>query len=395
MLNSGSANIVIGDSVGSKARFNGLTATANNIYVLADILTAQTQIFNGSVFIGDLKYLGKTPTVGFLYQANYTPYFQYHSGSYVSRIDYLDANPIYIRTLISQDPVITFNGPVNDVVPNTHTLLLAAIAPAAPSNNFSAINAAANINFMSAVGTIAPLYSLNAQTVLNSAVANNANIHLGSIGVTGGVTTYGTQYYRANMLAAQAAPLAGAVVFSVYDPAASVNFLLPMQTLDNSGIGYAPNQMNLQSVGSGYQLLINGVNNYPQVQNINGVNNWNGRFIQGNALGYVPPSNRSELMDFAKFIQLDVQRLMRQLNERAIVEVGNIKSMTRKEDLFDDMKSLQKNLNTEQNQSESAKPNEKDSNEKASKEKAGDQKGGSLGCKANKKSNAQGCQVKR
>ena len=33
--------------------------------------------------------------------------------------------------------------------------------------------------------------------------------------------------------------------------------------------------------------------------------------------------------------------------------------------------------------------------EKASKEKAGDQKGGSLGCKANKKSNAQGCQVKR
>ena len=38
---------------------------------------------------------------------------------------------------------------------------------------------------------------------------------------------------------------------------------------------------------------------------------------------------------------------------------------------------------------------EKDSNEKASKEKAGDQKGGSLGCKANKKSNAQGCQVKR
>ena len=69
--------------------------------------------------------------------------------------------------------------------------------------------------------------------------------------------------------------------------------------------------------------------------------------------------------------------------------------MTRKEDLFDDMKSLQKNLNTEQNQSRSAKPNEKDSNEKASKEKAGAQKGGGLGCKANEKSNAQGCQVKR
>jgi hypothetical protein len=77
-------------------------------------------------------------------------------------------------------------------------------------------------------------------------------------------------------------------------------------------------------------------------------------------------------------------------NGRAIVEVGNTKSMTRKEDLFNDMKSLQKNLNTEQDQSESAKPNEKASNEKA-----GDQKGGGLSCKANKKSNAQGCQVKR
>jgi hypothetical protein len=72
---------------------------------------------------------------------------------------------------------------------------------------------------------------------------------------------------------------------------------------------------------------------------------------------------------------------------------------------FEDMKSLQKNLNTEQNQSKSAKPNEKasnektsnekDSNEKDSNEKAGDQKGGGLSCKANKKSNAQGCQVKR
>ena len=77
-------------------------------------------------------------------------------------------------------------------------------------------------------------------------------------------------------------------------------------------------------------------------------------------------------------------------NGRAVVEVGNAKTMTIKEDYLDDMKSLQNNLNTKQDQSESAKPNEK-----ASKEKAADQKGGGLSCKSNKKSSAQGCQVKR
>ena len=77
-------------------------------------------------------------------------------------------------------------------------------------------------------------------------------------------------------------------------------------------------------------------------------------------------------------------------NGRAVVEVGNAKTMTIKEDYLDDTKSLQNNLNTKQDQSESAKPNEK-----ASKEKAADQKGGGLSCKSNKKSSAQGCQVKR
>ena len=324
-LNAGNANIVIGDNMGSVARLKQLTATASKIYVLADILTSETQTFNGDVLIGDVSYLSKTPTTGFLYQSNYIPYFQYHSGNQVSGVEYLDANPIYIRTLISEDPVITFNGALNDLVPNTHTLLLAAIAPALPANNAAAINAAANINFMAAVGTTSPLYSLNAQTVLNSTVANSTDSYLGSISVTGGVTTFSTQYYRANMLAAQSAPLATAVTFSVYDPAASVNYLLPMQTLANSGIGFTPNQMNLQSVGSGYQLLINGASNYPQLQNINGVNNWGGRFTQGNALGYVAPS-AIQLLDYASFIQRGASRdagKQESLIHGAVVEVGD------------------------------------------------------------------------
>jgi hypothetical protein len=127
------------------------------------------------------------------------------------------------------------------------------------------------------------------------------------------------------------------------------------------------------------------------------------RFATGSGYQrYIPPAPQISYQNnrFAGIVaqiqtSMSTFNLQRGLNERAIVEVGNTKSMTRKEDLFNDMKSLQKNLNTEQDQSESAKPNEKAPNEKASKEKAGDQKGGGLSCKANKKSSAQGCQVKR
>ena len=57
------------------------------------------------LYIGDVSYVGLTPVVGFLYSSTYTPYFEYQSGGTVSTIDYLNLNPIYIRTLISLDSV--------------------------------------------------------------------------------------------------------------------------------------------------------------------------------------------------------------------------------------------------------------------------------------------------
>ena len=193
-----------------------------------------------------------------------------------------------------------------------------------PANNAAAINAAANINFMATVGEIAPLYSLNAQTVLNSVVANSASTYLGSITVTGGVSTYSGQYYRANMLGAQATTQPGNVTFSVYDPAATVTYLLPTQTLANSGIGFVPNQINLQNIGGGDRLVINGVNNYPQAENVTGVNNWGARFAQGNALGYFAPPSANQVFDYAKFIQHDaVKQAQDSALHGAVVEVGD------------------------------------------------------------------------
>ncbi|WP_304199176.1 hypothetical protein, partial [Flavobacterium alvei] len=62
-----------------------------------------------------------------------------------------------------------------------------------------------------------------------------------------------------------------------------------------------------------------------------GVNNWGNRLTQGNALGYVPPSARSnsQFMDYAKFIQRDVRaRSMKALDDgdgeyKAVVDVGD------------------------------------------------------------------------
>jgi hypothetical protein len=231
--------------------------------------------------------------------------------------------------LISEDPEITFNGSVNDIVADTHTLLVAAIAPTAPASNPAALNGAAVINFNGSVGKDAPLYSLNVQTVLNSS-QNNADAYLGSINLTGDVTTYSSQTYRANLMTAKSNPQPGQVVFSVWDPAASVNYLLPMQNLTNSNCLSNCGQINLQNPNGVDSIKFNGNNNFMAIRNSAGVNNWGGRVTQANALGYVAPSAPSnrEFMNYAKFIQRDAQhRMTKQLDDdgderKPIVSVG-------------------------------------------------------------------------
>jgi hypothetical protein len=295
-----------------------LIVTGKTIYILADVLTAMTQTYNGSVLIGNASFLGKTPTVGFLL-GQYRNYFEYANNGRSSVIDYLNLNPIYIRTLISEDPEITFNGTVNDIVANTHTLLVAAIAPEVPANNSNDINRAAMINFNKSVGEKSPLYSLNVQTVLSDDPQLVTSLsHVGSISQIGNIATYYSQYYRANMLTAQAAVGSNQVVYSIRNPEGFIGMDLPLQTFANSGCTNC-GQINHQNTNDrGDTKRFKGETNDKGGQaNSNNENPW-GKQFNDPALDFIPPRDRSngEFMNFAKFIQRDVQhRMTKQLDE--------------------------------------------------------------------------------
>ena len=228
-----------------------------------------------------------------MFTDNYKGYFQYVAGAGVSSstISYLDLNPIYVRTMISEDPSITYNGTVNDTVANTHTLLVAAVAPAVIpySSGYAAVNAGASIGFNAAVGASAPLYSLNAQTVISNTQANAATSFVGTVGIVDSIATYSNQTYRANMMTAQASTQPAAVTFSVWDPAAAINFNVPVQSADNSGCSINCGQINLQNPNSMDTLTINGSSNFVNNANLTGQNNWGNQLTVSNALGYVAP----------------------------------------------------------------------------------------------------------
>jgi hypothetical protein len=145
-------------------------------------------------------------------------------------------------------------------------------------------------------------------------------------------------------MGAQASSPPGTVTFSVYNPAASVTYWLPTQTLANSGVNSC--QMNLQNTGnpgSIDHLVINGSNNFASVANLTGLNNWGTGFVQAQALNYVAPTSQatplpvplpapvqvSQFLDYAKFIQRDIRtRSMKGLDDgdgeyKAVVDVGD------------------------------------------------------------------------
>ncbi len=249
--------------------------------MLADILTATSQTYTGNIFIGDATYLNKPRTLGFLFNG-YREYFEYQRGALVSSIDYLNTNPMYIRTLISEYPSVVFNGSVNDVIVNTHTLLVAAIAPSIAS----AASSPPAIVYGEPVGAIAPLYSVNSQTAINhSAVPASSNSqYVGSISIVGGAATYSSQIYGAASMTASAATSGGVVTFSVWDPVAAqaVNFILPTHT-SNGEV-----QLNLYN-GNSASLAIYGSSNYANNSNTGSASNqWSAPTL-ANALGYVAP----------------------------------------------------------------------------------------------------------
>ena len=309
-INAGSGIVTIGDSISSVRRINSLAVTGGSIYILADVLTSLSQTYTGSVLIGDASYLGKPKTVGFL-QGTFDSCCVYAIGASQSLVVYkpdAQVDKANIRTLISEDPEVIFNGTVNDVVPDTHTLLVAAITPVSISslNTPQAINDAAKVKFNGAVGSQSRLYSINAQTI---SALDRTTSHVGSIDFIDGVATYTDQTYRANATFSQSSNLAGGeVVFAVYEPSAYMTFFLPAQTTANSSCTANCGQVNMQDATGRNTLVFNGnarfviqnaSNGAPSTSvvdwqsinaNTNGDHNWGTRFVQAPALGYVPPA---------------------------------------------------------------------------------------------------------
>jgi autotransporter-associated beta strand protein len=301
-INAGSGEVTLGDSVGSIARPNKLTVTGSRIFILADILTGDKQEYNGATSIGDGTYLGRAFVKGFLFDSHYQ-YFEYTQADSTSSIDYFNNDPRYVRTLVSKDPSVTFNGTVDDVSDYTHTLLVAAIAA-----NVSSARVASTmpvINFNDSVSQTVPLYSLNAQTVATVG-ANNPDLsaYVGEINLVGNVTTYSNQVFRSASMTATASAPGGDVVFSVFDPNASVSFILPI----NNG------QTTLLMPNGSDRLVVNGNTNLIGMS-----------YTQNRALGYVPPSAAE--INYAQLSQrsasLDLMDLLDDADElSAVVDVG-------------------------------------------------------------------------
>jgi autotransporter-associated beta strand protein len=175
LISAGRGTVVFNDRVGSDrglyANFNNnnvnpytLSVTAARIEIKADILTFENQIYNGSVFIGDNGTNG------------------------------------LIRTLISVDPSIKFNGTVDDLVLNTHELVAKAIAV-----NYSGTPV---VEFVGDVGGTQALASLatvtgTQLTSIGSQVgdiSSNPVTYNGVLTIGGSVTTAGNQSYTGNQI---------------------------------------------------------------------------------------------------------------------------------------------------------------------------------------------------
>ena len=103
-----------------------------------------------------------------------------------------------VRTLISEDPAITFYGTINDSVAKTHDLMLRSVAYTS--------NQTPTVSINGDVGLIKPLKTLTVATGLQETLGSprfadiSTSQYLGSISLVGNVTTLGNQEYTSNQI---------------------------------------------------------------------------------------------------------------------------------------------------------------------------------------------------
>jgi hypothetical protein len=175
--------IDISTEIGLTTRIAYLTVTAPDIYIRGDIATAYEQEYNGHVFIGDLS--GSEDNT--LFNNRVTEEWLGTNGYQTGDVKFVKTNSgsQLVRTFISEDPAITFNGMVDDTIDNTHSIVVLAI---------SGNSAIPQISFGDAVGSNSPLYSLTVKTMYY--VAGQAAPALDGVVTLGGnVNTLGNQTY--------------------------------------------------------------------------------------------------------------------------------------------------------------------------------------------------------
>jgi hypothetical protein len=219
LINAGTGTVTFNERVGSDrglyANFNTrdtnlytLSVRAARIEINADIMTFENQIYTGSVIIGDNGTNG------------------------------------LIRTLISVDPSIVFDGTIDDSTLNTHTLHALAIAV---DNSI-----VPTLEFKGDIGSTQALASLEAvvgtQLTTGGAqvgdIGANPATYNGTISIEGNVTTSGDQTYTANNIVLGAAGLNQIQKFTTTDNG-NVNF----------NVGLGPNAMSINEDASSYGLL--------------------------------------------------------------------------------------------------------------------------------------------
>ncbi|WP_281971363.1 MULTISPECIES: glycine-rich domain-containing protein [unclassified Polynucleobacter] len=178
-LNINATNgVYIMGHIGQNQQIDAFTVNATNAYVFGDVYSGNGQTYNADVWIGGGSNVAPainaslrsdmavpvrsalTQTMSgvnssFLANQFYTT-FNYNYQQWHSHVTSTATSNI--RTLISLDPFVTFNGNLNDYdATPTHTLLVAAIA-----ENWQYYP---QINFNKGSGNIRPLASINAQVI--------------------------------------------------------------------------------------------------------------------------------------------------------------------------------------------------------------------------------------
>jgi autotransporter-associated beta strand protein len=269
--NAAAGVVTLAGSNGATTPLKDFSVTANRINLLADTLTSGVQTYTGSSYIGDASYISQPITQGFLFGQFNTIFTDPTKGLLIKYL-----SPNYVRTLVSRDPSVTFNGTIDDTVKDTHTLITLAIS------DVSSLDPA--ITFSNSIGNNVPLYGLNVAT------KKTGSTYAGEITITGlGVITYTNQSYSANSMSILPANTGGTINFTISDIDGLINFTVNPVDPDYPGYIYIRGELNPTPVVVSNYIAIKGVTNI-KVSELNGT--WNATITA--AYTPVTPSPSSE-----------------------------------------------------------------------------------------------------